>query len=456
MIVYLMKKQKEMPLSGSKWYTANRYFSMLLMLCMAYGITPVAAQKASKPTLYKVVKVTNGYFDTPYRATTNGEVIGEMPQMAVYEVVAIEGDWAKVKYKGGEYYIKKELLMKVEAPDMVCSAWAKEWLSYDGIYRGTTGEWKGVADDWTKPITRAEMADMLVNDIMGSVYGSWALKATLPGAIKSNGGNYFTDSQDFEAGRLAYWGIVPTGKFNPAGSITYDEFTKLLVKLMAYDKRYIREGGGSEFTKADITKFAIGGNKAATAKCTKEQAKILCDKVLCWRNEMAFITGAKFEDGNYDGTTYVYNGAYTIKTMLGKKPNQPHLFVNAEGKVELNSRKKQQFKITYKKSLLNKDRQVMQLYTIQTTDGKYLGISGTPMNGSRLIAQKNEFLWWIETGSSEDGQATSFIEDPNNFHQVINVSGFKTNDGTPIISWYWKHGTGADANNCKFIFSKVK
>jgi len=145
MIVYLMKKQKEMPLSGSKWYTANRYFSMLLMLCMAYGITPVAAQKASKPTLYKVVKVTNGYFDTPYRATTNGEVIGEMPQMAVYEVVAIEGDWAKVKYKGGEYYIKKELLMKVEAPDMVCSAWAKECCrttEYTGALQESGKAWQ--------------------------------------------------------------------------------------------------------------------------------------------------------------------------------------------------------------------------------------------------------------------------------------------------------------------------
>jgi hypothetical protein len=451
-----MKKWMGMPQSGRKWFSGNQYLSMLLILCMGYGVIPIDAQKASKPTLYKGLKATKGHFDTPYRATPDGEVIGEMPKTGIYEVVAIEGDWAKVKYKGGEYYIKKELLKKVEAPEVVCSAWAKEWFSYDGIYRGTVGEWNGVADDWTKPITRAEMADMLVINIMESVYGNWEVKSTLPGAIKSNGGNYFTDSKDFQEGRLAYWGIVPTGKFNPTGSITCDEFTKLLVKLMAYDKRYIRQGGGSEFTKADITKFAIGGNKAPTAKCTKEQAKILCDKVLCWRQEMALITGAKFEDGNYDGTMYVYNGAYTIKTMLGKKPNQPHLFVNAEGKVELNSSKKQQFKITYKKSMLNKDRNVMHLYTIQTTDGKYLGISGTPVNGSRLIAQKNEFLWWIETGSSEDGQATNFIEDPNNYHQVLNVSGWKTNDRTPIISGFWRHGTGADANNCKFIFSKVK
>ena len=439
-----------------RWNTKNRSLRMLLILCMVLCIIPVTAQKTSRPTLYKVFKATDQCFGTPYRAAINGDIIGELPNDQVYEVTGIEGDWAKVKYRGGEYYVLKDRLEKVDAPDIVCSPWAKEWLSYTGAYIGTAGEWSGAADDWTKPITRADMADTLV-DIMYGVYGSWEVSQTLPTVIKRTGNLPLTDTQDFEANRLAYWAVIPAGKFDPTGSITYNEVTSLVIKLMAYEQRYIREGGGETFTKAHIDGFGIGGSKGPNAKCTKEQIKILCDKVLCWREEMQLRTSAKYEESDaYSGTANVYNGIYTIRTLLGEKPDQPHLFIDAEGKVELNSAKKQQFKITFKKSALNKDRKVMFLYTIQAMDGKYLGMPGTPVNGSRLAAQKTAFLWWIEMGSSEDGQNTTFIEDPNNYHQVLNVSGWNTADGTPVITSYWKHGTGADSNNCKFIFSKVK
>lgn len=451
-----MKKHIKSQQCDKKSHIENRFLIIVLVLCSMLGVTHVTAQKSPNPTLYKVVKATENHFGSPYRTTINGDIIGEAPNMQIYEVIAIEGGWAKIKYKGGEYYIWKDNLEKVDKPDFVCSPWAKDWLSYTGEYIGTAGEWNGMANDLTKPVTRAEMAKLLVG-IMRNIYGDWCVWQTLPGAIKTGGKDFFTDTQDFDAGRLAYWGIVPKGKFNPAGNISYNEVIALVIKLMAYDKKYIREGGGIEFTKADIAKFAIGGNKGPNAKCTKEQVKILCDKVICWRQEMALLIGAKYEEGGmYDGTVNVYNGTYTIKTLLGTKPNQPHLFVNDEGKVELNSAKKQQFKITYKKNLLSKDRNVMFLYTIQTMDGKYLGISGTPMNGSRLIAQKAEYLWWIEQGSSEDGQYTNFIEDPSNYHQVLNVSDWKIDNGTPIITWFWRHGTGSDSNNCKFILSKVK
>jgi hypothetical protein len=436
--------------------TRKRFWCLFVSICIVGYILPLAAQTNSKSVLYHIEKATENHFGMPYRATINGDIIGEIPNFQVYEVTSIEGEWAKVKFKGSEYYIKKDRLKKVDAPNMVCSHWAKDCLAYRGYYIGAASEWNGVADDWTKPITRADMAKALVG-IMRSLYGDWCLRSTLPGAIKSNGGNYFSDTQDFDAGRLAYWGVVPTGKFNPTGSVSFDEMTALVVKLMAYEKKYIREGSGETFTKAHIAKFGIGGNKAPNAKCTKEQANIMCEKVVLWRQEMEFIQSVKFEDGaNYDGTVNVYNGLYTIKTLLGSKPNQPNLIVNAEGKVELNKNKKQQYKVTYKKCALNKDGNVMFLYTIQTMDSKYLGISGTAMNGSRLIAQKEEFLWWIEHGSSEDGQWTNFIEDPNNYHQVVNASDWKTDNGTPIITWFWRHGTGADANNCKFIFTKVK
>lgn len=184
---------------------------------------------------------------------------------------------------------------------------------------------------------------------------------------------------------------------------------------------------------------------------------MLCDKVILWRHEQNRVTGAKNEKNTrYGGTIFICDGIYTIKSMLGKKPNQPHLFVNAEGKVELSNSQKQQFKITFKKNALNMNRRTMSLFTIQTMDGKYLGTSGIPVNGSRLIAQKEEFLWWMENGPSEDYEYTSFIEDPDNYHQIVNVSGWKTTDGTPVITWFWRHGTGSDANNCKFIFDKAR
>jgi len=433
----------------------NRFLSGVLLVCMVLILVPALGQQPVKPTLYKVAYVTKDHVATPYRAKTTGDIVGEVLTSQVYDVIAIEGDWAKIRYKGGEYYLWKKRLVKVDAPDIVASPWAKEWFQYNGIYIGNVGEWSGVSDDWTKPVTRAEMARLLVEDIMVTIYGNRAVRFTLEGVVESKEKGFFTDTKDFYSDRLAYWGTIPGGKFNPSGTLTYDEVTTLILKLMDYDNN--RHGGGHQLTKDDIAGFGIGGDKGANAKCTKEQAKMLCDKVVLWDNEMSRLIGAKSEKNNQNaGTVYMCDGIYTIKTMLGKKPNQPHLFVNTAGKVELSNSQKQQFKITFKKGALNMNRGAMSLFTIQTMDGKYLGTSGTPVNGSRLIAQKEEFLWWIEHGPSEDYQSTSFIEDPNNYHQILNVSAWKVADGTPIISGFWKHGTGSDSNNCKFIFDIVE
>lgn len=452
-----MEKHKHIQHYIKKWLACSPILAGIIVTCMLLNFTHAAGQKPALPNLYKVAYATNGHNGTPYRAKIPGDIVGEVLASQVYEVIAFEGDWAKIKYKGGEYYLWKKRLVKVDAPDIVASTWAQQWFSYKGFYIGNASAWSNVADDWTKPITRAEMARLLVVEIMENIYGDWAVKFTLPGAVKSTEKGFFTDTNDYYANRLVYWGVIPAGKFNPNEKLTYDEFTTLVLKLMAYDRKHNRQGGGSELTKADIAKFGIGVDKGVNAQCTKEQAKMLCDKAVLWFNEMALLTGVKHEKKNeqYSGTVNVYDGVYTIKTMLGKKPHQPHLFVNANGKVELSSSQQQQFKITFIKSAFSMDRQAMFLYTIQTMDGRYLGTSGTPINGSRLTAQKETFLWWIEQGTSEEYQSTNFIQDPNNYHQVLNVSEWKITDGTPIITWFWRHGTGADSNNCKFIFDKV-
>lgn len=443
---------------GRKWCGWNRFFSVFFVVCMVFNFTPASGQKSAKPMLYKVNYAAKGYTETPYRLKTDGDVVGEVLRSQVYEVIAVEGDWLKIKLRHGEYYLYKSRLDKVDKPDVVASPWAKEWFAYNDTYIGTAGEWGEVADDWTKPVTRAEMAKFLVRDIMENIYGNWIVTFSLKGMVEAPAEGFFTDTNDFYSNRLAYWGIIPSGskKFNPNGTVTYDEMTDLIFKLMEYDSK---DGHwNSRLTKADIAGFGIGGDKSPNALCTKEQARMLCDKALLWRNDQERMAGVKHEpkEAKYGGTIYVCDGLYTIKSMLGKKPNQPHLFVNAAGKVELSSSQKQQFKITYKKTVLNMNRGTMFLFTIQTMDGRYLGIAGTPVNGSRLIAQQEEFLWWIEYGPSEDYQYTSFMEVPYNYHQVVNVSGWKTTNGTPIITWFWRHGIGSDANNCKFIFDKVK
>jgi len=117
----------------------------------------------------------------------------------------------------------------VNVPNVVCSAWAKDWLSYTGSYIGLAGEWTGAKEDWTEPVTRSEMSYLLVG-IMYDIYGAWAVQFTLPITIKDTGSYPFTDTEDFEDNRLAFWGVVPARKFNPNATVTYGEMTDYLYK----------------------------------------------------------------------------------------------------------------------------------------------------------------------------------------------------------------------------------
>lgn len=425
------------------------FLSTLMIMSLVLNTTPIKAQNSSTPTLYKLTAVSKGYRGQPFRASKGSDIIGEIPVGQVYEVTAVEGDWAKFKFLGREYYTWNTPLKKVNTPDIGCSPWAKEWFSYTGAYMGIKGEWDNVADDWTKPVTKAEMANMVVIDIMEKVYSKWAVQFSLPGAGKNSDLKKFTDYQDFHAGRLLYWGIVPEGKFNPSASLTYGEMTDLLVKLLAYDQKYIREGSGETFTRAHIQAFNIGGDTSPDAICTKEQAKMLCDKILIWRAEMGYKTEVKHNYGFRDGV-------YTIQTFLGKKPDNPYLIVNGEGNLELSNTKKEQFKVTYKSATLTPYRVLMLLYTIQTMDGNYIGVQDTTQNGSRLVSQKAEFIWRIESKNSPRNEWTCFIESPYNVLQVVNVSAWKTAPGTPVITWYWTGGKGSGSDNCKFIFGKTE
>src|SRR5690554_7984384 len=124
------------------------------------------------------------------------------------------------------------------------------------------------------------MAQLFVKDIMENIYGSWAVKFTLKGMVESTGLGFFTDTDDYYADRLASWGIVPGGKFNPEGTLTYDEMTSHLLKLIRYDNH---DKGGSLLSIADIAEFGIGVDKGPNANCTKDQAEMLWDEGILGR-----------------------------------------------------------------------------------------------------------------------------------------------------------------------------
>lgn len=158
--------------------------------------------------------------------------------------------------------------------------------------------WKNTWEDWVKPITREDMAVLLVEYTMTQMHGAWVVKFSLPGAFTGADGLEFSDvkgSADniywFQIGRLLYWGVVPIGdgKFYPNAGVTYGEFTDTLIKLMAYDKKQGTQGAGPDwikgypnFTRATIDSFNVGGDTSANAKITMRQATILCEKTVHW------------------------------------------------------------------------------------------------------------------------------------------------------------------------------
>jgi len=439
------------------------------------GVYTVSPTSDLAPGLYRV-SGSDGTGSQPiYRSKGDVDAVGAIPYGTIVEVAESENNWVKIKFKGSEYYMSTHVVSvhggglvlameKVDAPDIVCSPWAKEWLSYTGSYIGIAGEWPDAKEDWTKPITNEEMARLLVG-IMESIYTDYSVRFTLPGAFETADQGWDIPSGDpygFSKSRLYYWGIVSVGGINWKAEATYGDFTATLIKLMAYDNKFIRKGTGLKFTKADLEKFAIGGDTRANAKITVEQAKILCDKLLYWYEEWSFAAQVKYQQehdfNNAVGETAVGTGIYTIKALIGTKPNQPHLAINGEGKGELNNAKAQNFKITYKKVFFDPWGNIRTSYTIQTMDGKFLALSGDRLNGSRLITQDKEYLWRIISVGSEDYQWTMSISSMDNTRQFLNASASGTADGTPIITWYWgfgERGLTPVPRNCQFIFEYV-
>ena len=438
----------------------KRLTGTLLILCMVLAMLPMPAIAAdnmvpiSGLALYKVNKrnpesdgsVTApdlwNNWNIPYRLSPGGDIQGEIPYGTVLEAISSDGTWLKVKYQGRDCYIFQAKVSKVSEPDIVCSPWAKERLSYYGGYIGTKDVWPTAANDWTKPITRGDMAEMIFLLFRGG-------DAPFQGEVPFYKKEQFTDIKvnDFIGGKnigaaahyLASMGVIPGGgKFNAAVTVTYGEFSDTLIKLAVYIDKYRYEGRLGVLTKADITKFAVGGDTSAGAKITKEQARIMSDAYKCWDTEKLWLA-----DAVYNGANLMNPGTFVMDVNLGKYPNQPHVVIGTDGKGELSNTSMQNFKVTYKKTLpavdpknasLTHSGLPMKLFTIQTEDGKYLATDGLPSNGSRLTTQGTEFLWWIYC--DELGFPKVNIMVPGFYDQRLNASGRSKKDGTHIITWY--------------------
>lgn len=410
----------------------------------------------TEPGLYRVASIGETALGVPFYEGPQGDLsdyIGRIPCNDIVEVTTTtKGPFAKVKYKGFNYYVNARLISKVKEPDIVCSAWAKKWLSsYETTYIGDIKNWPKAKGNWTKPITRLEMAHD-INKLIRSI--NYTMIVQQFPVVASNA--KITDTDDSKVLELARWGIIPSGKFNPKAHVTYGDFTKTLIKAMEYNEKKIFKGHLylKAFNKGVIDKFSIGGNTSTKGKCTIEQAKVLCLKTLTWWQEMEDVNGARFEHSSrylHKGGNSVYTGIHTIKTILGEKSNQSYLVMNEKGEGELSNKKSQKFKVTSKKFFPN-----IRLSTIQTMDGKYLALSGTPTNGKRLITQKKEYLWIIRYGGSHDYQTITAIHSADNVRQVLNASSWKTDNGTPVLSWYLHPGLAIkEAANSYFVFEYV-
>ena len=434
----------------------KRLTSILLTVCIVLTLLPMPVSSAGtmtgeitvsetkqrvwgEPGLYWA-KHTEGKAFIPFRMSPGGDITGNIPAGTNLEVLAFEGDWAKVKYRDYLCYVWAENLQLIHYPDILVSPWAKDWLSLDGSYYGIAGKEQG-HEDWTKTITYADMA-ILFFDMMIEIYSEYMVRYTSFGIGDEKGWKEewipadASSSTRYAINRFYRWDIA-NKKLDWSAEITYEQFTTYLINLI----KYCRHGDPTlpALTQTIIQSFNMGGDTREKSIITKEQGVILLQKAFLWLNSNETLNSGKYsQKNNLDdkGSQSIGNGVYTIRTQLGKKTNQPHIIINNEGKGELSNTTSQHFKVTFKKTVMSVDGYTsVPLFTIQTMDGKYLAISGVPVNGNRLITQNTAYLWYIQARGSHDYQWLQIIRPYDNLFQPLNASAWQTTDGTPIITW---------------------
>ncbi|MDD4689663.1 MAG: S-layer homology domain-containing protein [Eubacteriales bacterium] len=467
---------------------AKKLLCVFLNICILLSILSVQtlAADAKKPGIYMQ---TRGTQEAAYRLSPNGDIQGYIPIFTDIEVTSIDGDWAKVRYLDAEYYVWISHFERIAdrrevgyvyggypdkdgfivAHKIKMSAWAQDSLARITNFSVRLG------DDWTKPITRFQMAEPLVG-IMVDRYGSWSVQMTLPGTVDSSTIEYNDMEYDFAVGRLAYWGVTSgTGNknYSPDALVTREQMATFLYNIYEYDRVQIRGEGNAgagnkdllmrkgnlgQFSDADqISSWATnamsyivgegimggvgGGRLAPKDTCTIEQAQIMCDRVYTLIEKKDLEIAAKVQDETNDAN-YITNGLYTIRTDLS---SGAYVQINNNGMAVFSSSEPTHFTITYIRTDYDK-----HIYTIQAWGGKYLGLAkANAENNEKLMLVDTPYEWEI----NYSGPFTHNIIHVKNSSQFINAPGFVTTDATPLITY--NRQSSDDDSNGKFRFKKV-
>lgn len=423
----------------------KQFFSIILVLCIVLTLLPVPASAVTVNALHRVVNFKAEFSPYPDQSPS-----GILPYGTNIMVQSIDGDYAKFEYKGYSYYTKVSNLEKLQIEDYRSSGWAREAVEAYVYGHPVMSDWFTNAADFRDPITRGDMATLLVDDIMAKKRGMYQVQLTLKGVI-SDTRVYELMGKDesehrfwFQITRLLYWGIVPAEKYRANDYATYQEFTDALIRIVKYEGGQYRK---KEFTKATIDSFGVGGDTSPNAKISREQAIFLCQKTYNWMVEADAFIEAEYEietGRTKESLSGIIDGVYTIASVMGQNPR---VVLNAEGKAELSSAKAERFKFTYKGSRTNQFDEMMMLYTIQTMDGKYLALSGNvPTDGKQLFTRDTEFLWAFEGPYADGGRYKIYPPDYPNL--LVNASERKSADGTPVIISFDASATLSE--NCAF------
>ncbi len=99
----------------SRMFAGNDYEITTIKSSVKLRMGDFTLPRDAEPGMCRV-SPDNSPYDAPYRSAPNGSVIGSIPFGTVLEVVSIEGDWAKVNYQGGTYYVWATRLKKADMP----------------------------------------------------------------------------------------------------------------------------------------------------------------------------------------------------------------------------------------------------------------------------------------------------------------------------------------------------
>ncbi len=325
------------------------------------------------------------------------------------------------------------------------SNWARPYLTFI-----EEGPYAGFGDDYTQPINRIQMAHAII--AMTSDLSTQSTK-NMPGAIPESSVPKFTDTADYAAWYLAYWGItsgVGDNKFDPNGTVTREQMSTFLVRTMNYYNSTVYAYRHPSLTKGSLSQFKDAGKISSWARdsvnlmvgsgymqgsdggvnpggpCTIEQALVLCERIKdAYKRADSPGTLEELETSNGKGR--YDDGSFIIKSYLGG-----YVTINAEGKGVINKTQSQ----TFTRKWVSEG-----IYTLQTADGKYLGIAGLPEDGKQLTTQTAPYHWYI-SGAQGDGSGNTTVRPLTDETQYfLNVSGFSKADGAAVIVYTSKTST---------------